>query len=181
MQHTYWDIFSTAQNSFSDCRFWCLLVLLPFFVSPLPHQQNISPWGLFFSQGNKNKVTQGEVRWIGRVGHRGHAAFGQKLLNTQCGVGRCARKSPTMKWANRVKVFKKHSLQPYAASHNNAIWYADTDRFLQHSPNGEHLYYKGPALQKIIPVFRRSPHMWEQGLYEKSVPSAKFSCESKLL
>ena len=33
-----------------------------------------------------------------------HAVFGQKLLNSQCSVGRCAHKSPIMKWAN---VFSK--------------------------------------------------------------------------
>ena len=47
MQYTYWDFFSTAQNSFWTHQFWCLLVLLPFFVSPIPHWQNISLWGLF--------------------------------------------------------------------------------------------------------------------------------------
>ena len=39
--------FCNAQNSFWIHRFWCLLVLLPFFVSLLPHQQNISLWGFF--------------------------------------------------------------------------------------------------------------------------------------
>ena len=38
-------------------QFWCLLVLLPFFMSPLPHQQNISLWGLFYIQGNKKMST----------------------------------------------------------------------------------------------------------------------------
>ena len=35
--------------------------------------------------------------------HEDHAVFGQKLLNTQHGVGRCAHKSPIMKWANVMK------------------------------------------------------------------------------
>ena len=39
-----------------------------------------------------------------------------------------------------------------AASHNNASWYTDTDGFLEHLPCGGSLYYKGPALQKLIPV-----------------------------
>ena len=47
MQYTYWDIFSTAQNSFWTRWFWCLLVLLRFLVLPLPHQQNVSLWGSF--------------------------------------------------------------------------------------------------------------------------------------
>ena len=54
---------------------------------------------------------------------------------------------------NRVeRVLKKNSLRPNAASHN-AKWYTDTDGFLEHSPSGESLYHKGPALQKIILVF----------------------------
>ena len=44
----------------------------------------------FFIQGNKNKVTGGQIRWIERVGHEGHAFLGQKLLNTQHGVSRYA-------------------------------------------------------------------------------------------
>ena len=54
--------------------------------------------------------------WTGRVGHGSHAIFGQKLLNTQHGVGRCAVKSPAMKWADPLKessekfMEAKHSL-----------------------------------------------------------------------
>ena len=47
MRYTYWDFFFTAKNSFWTHWFWCLLVLLPLFVSPLPHEQNISLWGIF--------------------------------------------------------------------------------------------------------------------------------------
>ena len=47
-----------------------------------------------------------------------------------------------------------------AACDSNASWYTDTDRFLEHSPNRGSLYYKGPALQKIIPVFWRSPFVY---------------------
>ena len=52
---------------------------------------------------------------------------------------------------------KKKSLKPNAASHNNASWCADTDGFLEYSPSKESLYYKGPALQKIIPDFLGPP------------------------
>ena len=48
--------------------------------------------------------------------------------------------------------FRKNSLRLNTASHNNASWYSDTDGSLDHSPNGGSLYYKGPALQKIILV-----------------------------
>ena len=90
------------------------LVLLWFFVLPLPHGQNFSLWGLFSSRETK-KVAWGENRWIGRVGHGDHAVFGQKLLNTQLGVGRSTHKSPIMKWANALSLQRefaeaKHSL-----------------------------------------------------------------------
>ena len=55
------------------------------------------------------------------------------------------------------RVLKKNSLMPHAASHNDASWGTDRDEFLEHSPSRGSLYYKGPTLQKIIPVFRRFP------------------------
>ena len=48
-----------------------------------------------------------------------YAVFGQKLLNIQCDVGRCALKSPIMNWANVLKESSKkfteaeHSLSQY--------------------------------------------------------------------
>ena len=47
-------------------------------------------------------------------------------------------------------------MESSAASHNNGSWCADTDGFPEHSPSGGSLYYKGPALQKII-LFVLSP------------------------
>ena len=82
-----------------------------------------------------------------------HAIFGQKLLTTQHSVGRCARKSPSVKWANALKESSKKFPEADAASHSSASWYSDRDGFLEHSPSREGLYYKGPALQKIIPGF----------------------------
>ena len=52
---------------------------------------------------------------------------------------------------------KKNSLKPNATSHNNASWNTDTDGFLEHSPSGGSLYYKRPALQKIILFFSSPP------------------------
>ena len=78
------------------------------------------------------------MRDIGRAG--GCAVFGQKLLTTQRGVGRCAYKSSIMKWTKALKETSKKnpktknkSLKPNAASHNNASWYTGTDGFLEHS------------------------------------------------
>ena len=48
------------------------------------------------------------------------------------------------------RLFKKNSLKPNTASHNSTSGYTDTDGFLEPSPRGGSLYYKGPALQKII-------------------------------
>ena len=139
--------FSTSQNSFWTHQFWCLLVLLPIFVSPLPHQQNAALRG-------QKKVTWGEMGWIGRVGHEGHAVLGKKLLNTQCGMGGCTHKSPIMKWAKALKASsKKNSLKLNTASHNNASWYTSTDGTLERSLRRGSLYYKRPTLQKILPVF----------------------------
>ena len=61
------------------------------------------PFEDFFHPGKIKKVAQDKIRLIGRVELGGHAVFGQKLLNTQCSVGRCARKSPIMKWASGLK------------------------------------------------------------------------------
>ena len=92
------------------------------------------------------------------MGHRGHAIFGQKLLNTQHSVGSYTCNSPIMKWANTLKESsKKISLKPNTASHNNASWCTDTDRLPEHPPSGGSLHCKGPALQKIILVFRGIP------------------------
>ena len=139
-------------------------MLLPFFVSLLPCWQNISLWGEyfegFFSSRKIKKHRPGQDPRIGRLGHcrGGHAVFSKKLLNTQRDVGRWACKSPIMKWANTMKESsKKNSLKPNTASHNNASWSTDTDGFLEHSPSGGSLYYKGTALQKVIPAFGGSP------------------------
>ena len=40
-------------------------------------------------------------------GHVDHATFDEKLLNTQYCVGRCACKSPIMKWAKMLKESSK--------------------------------------------------------------------------
>ena len=147
--HVLRHFFSTAQNSFWTCWFWCLLVLLPFLVSPLPDQQNIFLWGLFLS-GETKKSHSGWDLVNRQGGAAGHATSGQKLLNTaQCEQVRShITHHGQMHW-----VFKKISLTPNAASHNNAIWYTDTGGFLEHSLSGGSLYYKGPILQKIILVF----------------------------
>ena len=162
MQYIYWDFFSAAQNSFWTERFWCLSVLLMFFISPLPHWQKVSLWGLFLSRETTTKKCHLGQVLVNRKGAAwGSSVFGQKLLNTQrCGVGGGAYKSPIMKWASALKVFKRNSLKPNAASHNNASWYTDTDGFLEHSPSGRSLYHKGHVPQKLIPGFWGPPNIY---------------------
>ena len=45
---------------------------------------------------------------------------------------------------------QKYSLKLNTAAHNTASWSTDTDGYLEHLPSRGSLYYKGPALQKII-------------------------------
>ena len=64
------------------------------------------PLGTFFIQGNK-KESPG-WNWVNREnGARGDAVFCQKLLNTQCAMGRFAPKSPIMKWAHALNSLQK--------------------------------------------------------------------------
>ena len=55
------------------------------------------------------------------------------------------------------RIFKKISLKLNTASHNNASWCTDADGFLEHYPSRGHLYYKRPALQRMIPVLGGPP------------------------
>ena len=126
--------FSTAQNSFWTYWSWCLLALLPFLLFLLFHLFHIGktfPSEYFFIWGNKNKVSWGEISWIGRVGNGGHVGFGQKLLNTQRGVGRCAHKSPIMKWANVLKGTSKKLTEAegiLSQQHQLVHWYRRVPR-----------------------------------------------------
>ena len=91
---------------FELVNFDTFLVLLPFFLSPLPHWQNVSLWGLFLIPGNKKNVSGGEIRW--REGVTGIMPFLVKNYWTpQWGTDKCTHKSPIMKWANRLKEASK--------------------------------------------------------------------------
>ena len=74
----------------------------------LSHISKMFPFEYLFHLGKQNKVAWG---WDGvnkEGGAQGSCCFGQKLLITQHSVGRCAHKSPIMKWANFTEA--KHSL-----------------------------------------------------------------------
>ena len=147
---------------FSSKQFLDSSVLMAFSVSAVFYFTSFAlakgfPLRTFLIQGNKQKkcCLGREIRGAVRVGHKGQVIFGQKLLNTRHTVSRRAHKSPIMKWANTLSL-QKPSLKLNTASQNRASWYTDTDGFLEHSPRGGSLYYKGPTLQKIIPVFEGS-------------------------
>ena len=120
MQYTYQDVFFHCSK-----QFWNSSILMPFGASVVfcftsATSAKFFPLRTFFTQRNKKKSHFGRD-WVNSgVGYGGHAIFGQKLLNTQCGVGRCTCKSPIMKWANVLKESSKSSLKPNSASHNNA-------------------------------------------------------------
>ena len=152
IQYTYWDFFPTGQNSFWTHWIWCLLVLLPFFCFTSFTLAKCFPLRTFFIWEPKI-VAQGEIEWIGRVGHGGHAVFGQTLLNTQCSVNRHTHKSPIVKWANALSLHKKFTEVECNLSQQCQVVYTDRDGFLEHLPSRGSLYYKGSNIQKIILAF----------------------------
>ena len=102
MQCIYRDVlplFKTGLNSVDFDAFQCFCCFLFY----LFHTNKTLPFQDLFHQGKQKNVAWGETTRIGRVGHSGHEVFGQKLQNTQRCVGRCACKSPIVKWANVLK------------------------------------------------------------------------------
>ena len=92
MQYAYRDIFPTAQTK----QFSNVSILMPFSASAVfcftsSTSAKRSPLRTFFIQGSKIKSCSRQDRVSRESGARGHAVFGQKLLNTQHGVGRYTR------------------------------------------------------------------------------------------
>ena len=157
MQYTSWDFFhcskqvlnSSVLMPFSGAAFFCLFRLF--------HISKMFPCEDIFHPRKQQKITQGEIGWIGRVRHRIHAVFGQKLLNTQHGVGRCAREMG--KHIERIFKKKKKIIEAHRGlSPDSTSWYTDTDGSLAHSPSGGNQYYKRPTLQKTILFLGVLPH-----------------------
>ena len=110
---------STAQNSFWIRQLWCLLVLLLFFVSRLPHWPNVSLWGIL-SFWETKKIHLGQYR----VNREGGAWVSWHFWSKNCWtlsavwVGALG-KSPVIKWAHWLKKSSKnfteaeHSLSKY--------------------------------------------------------------------
>ena len=153
MQCTYWDTFPLFK-SFWAHWFWCLLVFLPFFCLTSSTSVKHFPLRTFFIQGKKKKLLGPRLGLL-RGWDTGVMPFLVKKCWTQNDVGRytgetrCTGNHPS--WNGQTHwVFKKNSVKPNAASHNNSRWYTDTYGFLEHSPSGRHLYHKGLALWNII-------------------------------
>ena len=127
------------------------------FVSSLPHRQNLSLWGLFAL--GETKSSHSGWDWVNRKGGAWRSySFWSKTAEHSAWCGQCAHKSPIMKWAKCWKrVFQKNFTEAERSLYNNASWYTDTEGFLEHPPSGGSLYYKRPALQKIILGFLGSP------------------------
>ena len=125
-------LFSHGSNQFLNSL---ILMLLLFFVSPLPHWQSVSLWGLFSSKETK-KMSFRERSVNRECGYGAHAIFGQKLPNT--GVVWASVLINHSSWHGQThwKSLQKNSLKPNTASYNNASWCTDTDVFLEHSPSG---------------------------------------------
>ena len=132
MQYTYWDPPpTTAWNSFWTRWFWCLLVLLPFFCFTSSMLTKRFSLRTFFYPGKQKKVVQGEIRWIGRVGHEGSCHFWSKTAESQRGVDRGTFKSPIMKWANMLRLLKKFTEGEHSLSQGQVVrWYSWVPRIL---------------------------------------------------
>ena len=159
VQYTYQDVFPLLRTVFWTHQFWCLLVLLSFFISPLPHGQNVSLWGIFSSRETKSPSGWDQVNREG--GAWGPCPFWSKTAEHSVWCRQVHSQITHNEMGKRVqRVFKKNSLKRNTASHNNASWWTDPDGFLEHSPSRGSLYYKGPALWKIILSFGEPPLCW---------------------
>ena len=124
--------FFTTQNSFWTRRCWCLLVLLSFFVSPLPHGQNISLWGLFSSRETKKHIVQGKIGWKGGWDMGVMPFLVKNCWTLSCG---CTLMNQ-MKLSKHIESPQRTQWSQMQPLTNNASWYTERDGFLQHPPSG---------------------------------------------
>ena len=98
----------------------------------------------FFIWGQKT-FAQSEIRWIGRVGCGVMLSWIKSWWTFSPVWAGVLVNHPLWMVKSIGRVFQTNSLKSNRASHNNDSWYTDTDGFLEHSPSGGNLYYKGPA------------------------------------
>ena len=131
---------NTPVETFFHCSKQCLnsSISMPFSASAVfcftsSTSAKCFPLRKFFIRGKQKKVSQGEIKWTGRMGHGDHAIFGQKLLNTQCGVGRYTCKSPIMQWAMHWNSLQKkftEAKRSLSQQHQLVHWYRWVPRTL---------------------------------------------------
>ena len=140
MQYTYQDIFFHCSKQFLNSLIWMPFSAFSGFCFTSSTLAKWFPLRTFSHwETHTKKVARGEN---GEGGVGGSCLFWQvRLWITRHEVTR---------WVERV--FKKHSLKPNAASHNNSSYHTDTDGFLEHSPI-EEACTTWPALQKIPEYF----------------------------
>ena len=149
-------------------QFLNLSILMPFATSAIFCFTSFTsaqcfPLRTFFTRENKRSCSgQGQVNREGGV--PGSCWFG-----SNCWMLSVDRKSSTMKWANTLKEASKEIHWHCTQSLSQVSWCTDTEGTLEHSPSGRSLYYKGPALQKIILGYFGSPlvcprqRFWQKG------------------
>ena len=127
--------FSTAQNSFelvdlmpfSSCAVFC------FTSSTLAKHFPLRTFFICENEQTNTNVTWGQIGWIGKVGGRGHAIFGQKLLNTPRRVAGALVNHPSwngpMHWKNLQKRFTEAECRS-SQQHQLVQWYRWVPRTL---------------------------------------------------
>ena len=131
MQYTYWDVYFHCSKQFLN-----LSILMPFsasaiFLLPLPRFS----WRTFFIQGNK-KSRWGEIGWIGRVGHGGHAI----LVKNRWTLSKV--------WVGALKESSKNfteAKRSLSQQHQLIHWHRWVPRT---SPSRVNLYYKEPISRR---------------------------------
>ena len=122
MQYTYRDTFPTVHNR----TFLKFLILMLFsasayfcFSSTLAKRFPFKDF--FFHLGKQKKSLWARLgEWGGWVTGV-ILGFGQKLLNTQQGMGGCTCKSPIMKWANALSLPKKSTEAEHSLSQQHQL------------------------------------------------------------
>ena len=87
IQHTYQDVFCTAQNSFWTCRFGCLIMLLSLFCFTSSTLAKCFPLRTVFIPRNKKTICPGQDRVSREGGEWRSCHFGPKSAehSAQCG------------------------------------------------------------------------------------------------
>ena len=126
-------LFFHCSNQFWTHQFWCLLVLLTFFVSPRPHRQNVSLQGLF-SSGKTKKNCWG-WDWM----HRGRVVL-VKNCWTLTTVWAGVFVNHPLWMHTHIESLQKQFTEAECSLSQQRQLVDCTDGFLEHSPSQGSLY-----------------------------------------